>query len=83
MGKDLKRKEFDKGIIQFILPRKKKNGIGSRKHLWQCNGQRNDPFAKISMLKSLEIKGFIGGNRENEIRNRYSETDFINVHISC
>ena len=24
MGKDLKRKEFDKGIIQFILPRKKK-----------------------------------------------------------
>lgn len=22
------------------------------------------------MLKSLEIKGFIGGNRENEIRNR-------------
>ena len=30
MGKDLKRKEFDKGIIQFILPRKKRNGIGSR-----------------------------------------------------
>lgn len=24
MGKDLKRKEFDKGIIQFILSRKKK-----------------------------------------------------------
>jgi len=24
MGKDLKRKEFDKGIIQFILPRKKR-----------------------------------------------------------
>ena len=24
MGKELKRKEFDKGIIQFILPRKKK-----------------------------------------------------------
>ena len=29
-----------------------------------------DPLAKISMLKSLEIKGFIGGNRKNEIRNR-------------
>ena len=30
MGKDLKRKEFDKGIIQFILPRKKKE-MESRK----------------------------------------------------
>ena len=40
-------------------------------------------FIKISMMKSLEIKRFTGGNRENEIRNRYSETDFINVHISC
>ena len=27
-------------------------------------------FIKISMLKSLEIKGFIGGNIKNEIRNR-------------
>ncbi|MDO5800050.1 MAG: hypothetical protein Q4Q33_13570 [Eubacteriales bacterium] len=26
---------------------------------------------KINMLKSLEIKGFTGGNRENEIRNRW------------
>ena len=25
---------------------------------------------KISMLKSLEIKGVLGGNRENEIRHR-------------
>ena len=40
-------------------------------------------FIKISMMKSLEIKRFTGGNRENEIRNRYYETDFINVHISC
>ena len=29
-----------------------------------------DPLAKISMLRSLEIKGFIGGNRENETWNR-------------
>ena len=28
---------------------------------------------KISMLKSLEIKGILGGNRENEIRHRYLE----------
>ena len=26
--------------------------------------------AIISMMKSLEIKGFIGGNIKNEIRNR-------------
>ena len=31
MGKDLKRKEFDKGIIQFILPRKKRKKNGRRK----------------------------------------------------
>lgn len=35
---------------------------------WPLNG----PLAKTSMLKSLEIKGFIGGNRENEIRNRWA-----------
>lgn len=29
------------------------------------------------MLKSLEIKGFTGGNRENEIRNRYFKPDVI------
>ena len=39
--------------------------------------------AIISMMKSLEIKGFIGGNIKNEIRNRYYETDFINVNVSC
>ena len=39
-------------------------------------------FIKISMLKSLEIKGFAGGNRENETWYRYYETDFINIHIS-
>ena len=33
--------------------------------------------------KYRKIKLFIGGNRENEIRNRYYETGFINVHISC
>ena len=37
----------------------------------------------MSMLKSLETKGFIGGNRKNETWNRYYEADFINVHISC
>ncbi len=35
--------------------------------LWQCE----DPLVKMSVLKSLEIKGFIGGNRKNEIRNRW------------
>ena len=41
-----------------------------QKRLWQYNGPLNGPLAKVSMLKSLKIKGFIGGNRENEIRNR-------------
>ena len=57
-------------VMRYVVQEEKRNGIGSRKHLWQCNGPRNGPLAKISMLKSLEIKGFIGGNRENEIRNR-------------
>lgn len=32
------------------------------------------------MLKSLEIKGFIGGNIKNEIRNRYLKPVFMNLH---
>ena len=32
--------------------------------------------------KSLEIKGFIGGNRRNETRYRYSLPDFMYVRIS-
>ena len=47
MGKDLKRKEFDKGIIQFILPRKKKEmELVDRKHLWQCNRTTKWPTCK-------------------------------------
>lgn len=30
--------------------------------LWQCDGPLNGPLVKISVLKTLEIKGFIGGN---------------------
>ena len=41
-----------------------------RQRTWRGNGPLNGPLAKISMLKSLKIKGFIGGNRGNEIRNR-------------
>ena len=33
--------------------------------------------------KYRKIKLFIGGKYKNEIRNRYYETDFINIHISC
>ena len=40
------------------------------------------PLAKISMLRSLEIKGFIGGNRENETWYRYYLPDFMYVRIS-
>ena len=40
-------------------------GIYSAVQVWQYNG----PLAKISMLKSLEIKGFIGGNIKNETWN--------------
>ena len=54
----------------FILLRKKrkKKWTWWQKRLWQYNGPLNGPLAKISMLKSLEIKGFIGGNIQNEIR---------------
>ena len=45
-----------------ILKNKKKRIRGFQK--FQHNGPLNGPLAKISMLKSLEIKGFIGGNRE-------------------
>ena len=41
-----------------------------------------DPLAKISMLRSLEIKGFIGGNIKNEIRNRNMFACFIYSFIS-
>ena len=37
---------------------------------FQQNGKNYNEFIKISMLKSLEIKGFAGGNRENETWNR-------------
>ena len=37
---------------------------------FQQNGKNYNEFIKISMLKSLEIKGFTGGNIKNEIRNR-------------
>lgn len=40
------------------------------------------PLAKISMLRSLEIKGFIGGNRENETWNRNMFACFIYSFIS-
>ena len=39
-------------------------------------------FIKISMLESLEIKGFIGGNIKNEIRNRNMFACFIYSFIS-
>ena len=40
-------------------------------------------FGFLNKKQKKRIRGFIGGNRKNEIRNRYYETDFINVHISC
>lgn len=35
----------------------------------------------INVLKTIEIKGFIGRNRRNENRYRYYELDFINILI--
>lgn len=53
----------------------------------------SDKSAYIKMLcgtrhalkeaQAYQTKEFLGGKDKNEIRNRYSETDFINVHISC
>ena len=56
-----KQKEKNKRISEIKL---------AAEAFGQCNGPLNGPLAKISMLKSLEIKGFIGGNIKNEIRNR-------------
>ena len=51
------------------------------------SGYRTIPLIEeavaIQKSKKKRIRGFIGGNIKNEIRNRYYETDFINVHISC
>ena len=81
MEKDLKGKEPGKGISRKVRDYTQPDlQIGLER---ENNGPLNGQLAKISMLKSIEIKEFIGGNIKDEIRNRYYEADFINVHISC
>ena len=83
MGKDLKVKELGKRSMEYRYSAKEWR-IGEPK---SKSGYRTIPLTEeaVTILKKQKkrIRGFTGGNRENEIRNRYYEADFINVHISC
>ena len=73
MEKDIKGEELGKGISQ------ESSGLYLARFV-DWFGKKNINDSKS--CKNAEIKGFIGENIKNEIRNRYYETDFINVHIS-
>ena len=77
MGKDLKVKELGKRSMEYRYSAKEWR-IGEPK---SKSGYRTIPLTEeaVTILKNKKkrIKGFIGGNIKDEIRNRYKLAFFI------